>query len=101
MAQVLIRDLDSDILKKLKQRAEENHRSLQGELHLILTQAAAAESASDSNARAPSKGASQRRATNAPANGVWQWLKRPAAGKLSKEDIDSYIRAERASWESS
>ncbi len=98
MAQVLIRDLHGETLKKLKQRAEENHRSLQGELHLILTQAAGT---SVSNAPRPSKGVPRRRATKALSNGVWQWLKRPAAGKLSKEDIDSYIRAERKSWESS
>ena len=100
MAQVLIRDLDSETLKKLKQRAEANHRSLQRELHLILSHAAAANS-SETEARRPSKSASRRRATKAAANGVWAWLKRPSTGKLSKEEIDSYIRAERKSWESS
>ena len=53
MAQVLIRDLDSETLKKLKQRAEANHRSLQRELHLILSHAAAANS-SETEARLPS-----------------------------------------------
>ena len=98
MAQVLIRDLDSETLKRLKKRAEENHRSLQRELHLILSQAAA--SADESGTRRLSTGVQKRRATSAPAGSVWNWLKRSSAGMLSKEDIDSYIRAERESWES-
>lgn len=40
MAQVLIRDLDEDVIKVLKERAEKHQRSLQGELKAILTQAA-------------------------------------------------------------
>ena len=40
MAEVLIRDLDSATIKKLKQRARENGRSLQNELKLILEDAA-------------------------------------------------------------
>ena len=40
MAQVLVRDLDSNILDKLKRRAHQNHRSLEAELRLILQQAA-------------------------------------------------------------
>ena len=100
MAQVIVPDLDSATLKKLKQRAEANHRSLQRELHLILSQAVSAES-SDTRAKRPSKSAPRRRATKMPPNSVWAWLKRPSTGKLSKEHIDSYIRAERKSWGSS
>lgn len=99
MPQVLIRDLDSETLKRLKKRAEENHRSLQRELHFILSQAAAR--ASEFAAKRPNKGTQRRRTMNGPTGSVWNWLKRRAAGKLSKEDIDSYIRAERQSWEPS
>lgn len=99
MPQVLIRDLDSEILKRLKKRAEENHRSLQRELHFILSQAAAP--ASESGAKRLNKGAHRKGTMNAPTGSVWNSLKRSAAGKLSKEDIDSYIRAARESWESS
>jgi hypothetical protein len=40
MAEVLVRDLDSATIKKLKQRARESGRSLQSELKLILEDAA-------------------------------------------------------------
>lgn len=40
MPQVLIRDVDESVLKKLKQRAKKHNRSLQSELHLIITEAA-------------------------------------------------------------
>ena len=40
MAQVLIRDLDDEVVKALKKRAEQNHRSLQRELKAIITEAA-------------------------------------------------------------
>jgi plasmid stability protein len=43
MAQVLIRDLDPEVVEALKKRAQENRRSLQGELKTIL-EAAASES---------------------------------------------------------
>lgn len=43
MAQVLIRDLDPEVIEALKKRAQENRRSLQGELKTIL-EAAASES---------------------------------------------------------
>jgi len=36
MAQVLIRGLDEDLLSRLKQAAKSHHRSLQGEVKLIL-----------------------------------------------------------------
>ena len=43
MAQVLIRDLDPEVIEALKKKAQENRRSLQGELKTIL-EAAAGES---------------------------------------------------------
>ncbi|MFV1884412.1 MAG: FitA-like ribbon-helix-helix domain-containing protein [Balneola sp.] len=36
MPDVLIRNIEEDILNKLKEKAEKNNRSLQGELHEIL-----------------------------------------------------------------
>jgi plasmid stability protein len=125
MAQVLIRDLSNEALKQLKRRAAENHRSLQGELHAIITQTVESEksgkapvkklearspralySANVAPARRmredigynliPDKGAKRNKA--APTGSVWDWLKRRAAGKMSKKEIDEYIRAERDSW---
>ena len=93
MAQVLIRDLDDKILKALKQRAESNHRSLQRELHLILSQAVPA-----GDARAGTRKPKVVQKRGVPTGSVWNWLKRPSSGSLSKDDIDSYIRAERESW---
>ncbi len=40
MAQILIRDLDDETIRRLKERARRHGRSLQGEAKLILTQAA-------------------------------------------------------------
>ena len=40
MAQILIRDLDDETVDRLKARARQHGRSLQGEARLILTQAA-------------------------------------------------------------
>lgn len=40
MKQVLIRDLDEEVIEALKDRAALHHRSLQGELKAIVTQAA-------------------------------------------------------------
>ena len=76
MAQVLIRDLDDETLKRLKKMAARNHRSLQKELRAIIIRAVSRSS-------------------------VWEWLKRRPAGNLSKEEIDTYIRAERDSWHGS
>jgi plasmid stability protein len=39
MKSVLIRDIPDQTLSILKRRAKENHRSLQGELHALLSQA--------------------------------------------------------------
>ncbi len=126
MAQVLIRDLDDKVLKALKRRAARNHRSLQGELKLILEQSAGYRSAAleadlrklreslggkllgDSaelirenrdgikNDLIPGSGARRRKV--APTGSVWNWLKRRPVGNLTKEEIDAYIRAERESW---
>ena len=41
MAQILVRDLDKDVVERLKKRAKEEGRSLQSEVKLILEQAAA------------------------------------------------------------
>ena len=76
MAQVLIRDLRDETLKRLKKRAADNHRSLQHELRAIITHAASRAS-------------------------IWEWLKCCPAGNLPKREIDAYIRAERASWHDS
>ena len=96
MKQVLVRDLDEQTLKKLKQRAANNHRSLQRELHSILQQAVI--SASGSTPRRTRKSAQSGRGKNAPTGSVWNWLKRSPGGNLSKEEIDDYIRTERESW---
>ncbi|OHB57218.1 MAG: hypothetical protein A2Y07_00100 [Planctomycetes bacterium GWF2_50_10] len=40
MAQILVRDLESDVVEKLKVRAKKHGRSLQGEARQILTQSA-------------------------------------------------------------
>jgi plasmid stability protein len=40
MAQVLVRNLDEEDLSGLKQLAQEHHRSLEGEIRLILKEAA-------------------------------------------------------------
>jgi antitoxin FitA len=42
MAQVLIRELDEDVVARLKERAQRNGRSLEAELRGILEQAAPA-----------------------------------------------------------
>lgn len=42
MKSVHIRDLPESVLERLKQRAAQHHRSLQGELHYVLTEAAQA-----------------------------------------------------------
>lgn len=41
MPQILVRDLDPTVIKKLKSRARHHHRSLQAELKDVLEQAAA------------------------------------------------------------
>jgi antitoxin FitA len=40
MAQILVRALDDALVARLKDRARQNHRSLQGEVRAILEQAA-------------------------------------------------------------
>ena len=40
MRQLLIRDVEDEVVEALKDRAKRNQRSLQGELKLIVTQAA-------------------------------------------------------------
>jgi plasmid stability protein len=40
MAQVLVRDLEPAVIEKLKKRAQQNRRSLEAELRLILQRAA-------------------------------------------------------------
>ena len=40
MAQILIRDLDDDVVRRLKNRAKRDGRSLQAEVKIILEQAA-------------------------------------------------------------
>jgi plasmid stability protein len=40
MRQLLIRDVEDEVVAALKERAKHNQRSLQGELKLIVTQAA-------------------------------------------------------------
>jgi plasmid stability protein len=40
MAQILVRDLDKDIVERLKKRAREDGRSLQSEVKFILERAA-------------------------------------------------------------
>jgi antitoxin FitA len=39
MTQLLIRDMKPEIIKRLKKRAKQNHRSLQGELKFIVENA--------------------------------------------------------------
>ena len=45
MSSILIRDIDEQTLKALKNLAEQHHRSLQGELHYILEKASALDTA--------------------------------------------------------
>jgi antitoxin FitA len=40
MAQILVRGLDDALVARLKERARDNHRSLQGEVKAILEEAA-------------------------------------------------------------
>ncbi len=40
MAQLLVRDLDPAVVARLKEKARQNHRSLQGEVKAILVAAA-------------------------------------------------------------
>lgn len=122
MKQVLVRGLADEVVKKLKKRAQQNHRSLQGELHEIITRAAASDLGGSApletesprarygdsalliredrdgvrNDLIPGNGA--RRRKTLPTGSVWNWLKRRPVGNLSKEEIDAYIRAERESW---
>jgi len=46
MAQILVRDLDQEVVDRLKERARENNRSLQGEAKAILERATRTEKAS-------------------------------------------------------
>ena len=39
MPQVLVRDIETDVLEKLKRRAQKNHRSLEAELRVVFEQA--------------------------------------------------------------
>jgi plasmid stability protein len=41
MAQILVRSLDDAVVARLKERARDSHRSLQGEVKAILEEAAA------------------------------------------------------------
>jgi plasmid stability protein len=43
MGQIIIRDLDDNLLDRLKQRAEINHRTLEDELRAILLEATTAD----------------------------------------------------------
>jgi plasmid stability protein len=49
MSQVLVRDVDSDVLDKLKRRAQKHHRSLEAELRVVLERAAAEDPEEESN----------------------------------------------------
>jgi antitoxin FitA len=79
MAQILVRSLDDALVTRLKERARENHRSLQGEVKAILEEAAA-------------------QATNAEVEAIldrWQrhWKERgktfSESAELIREDRDS------------
>lgn len=41
MAQILVRDVETDVLSRLKAQAKQHRRSLQGEVKVILTEATA------------------------------------------------------------
>ena len=43
MAQVIVRNLDDDVVARLKRQAADNHRSLEQELRLILSHAASSD----------------------------------------------------------
>jgi plasmid stability protein len=79
MAQLLVRNLDDAVVARLKNRAREHHRSLQGEVKAILEEAAA-------------------QATNAEVEAIldkWQgyWKKKRKtfsdSAELIREDRDS------------
>lgn len=126
MKQVLVRGLGDEVVSKLKKRAERNHRSLQGELHAIITSAAeSGQSADESVGRLEAQsprakyrdsallirenrdgvrndlipGNSAKRRAVPKRSSVWDWLSRRSVGKLSKVQIDKYMRAERDSWD--
>ena len=50
MADILVRDLDPNVVKRLKEKAKRNGRSLQGEAKAVLEQAAAQLSMDDARA---------------------------------------------------
>ena len=52
MPDVLVRNVDKEILKRLRMRAERNGRSLQGELMDVFVSISSAESRSDADAAA-------------------------------------------------
>ena len=54
MADILLRDLDPQVVKRLKEKAKSNRRSLQGEVKAVLEQAAAQLSMDEARAMAES-----------------------------------------------
>lgn len=79
MAQVLVRNLDDDVVERLKRRADGNGRSLEAELREILS----AEAARDRRAEAME----ELRAIRARSR-PWQ-PGEPTAADLIREDRDS------------
>lgn len=52
MAQILVRDIEPETINRLKSRAKQHHRSLQGEAKLILEEAAQKMTMEEFSARA-------------------------------------------------
>jgi antitoxin FitA len=82
-----IKSVPEDWAERLRQRAERNHRSLQGELMAIVEQALAQDEASLASAAAPRAAAFGAPAT-APDE-TWQ------RGTLSVEQTSALLRAQR------
>jgi antitoxin FitA len=78
MAQILVRNLDAEVVKKLKLRARKNHRSLQAELKIIIDEEA--ESLAPDREQALKKLLKLRR--------QFQGRKFPDSGALIREDRD-------------
>lgn len=52
MSDLLVRNLDAALLRRLKQKASDHHRSLQGEIHAVLEQHAGWMSLAETRRRA-------------------------------------------------
>ena len=121
MATVLVRQLDDEVVRRLEQRAAGNNRSLEGEVRHILVQAAGDNMEEKTRAfRELSKRLHEQQTDDRPQtpshiliredrDSGHGSLKRSAVDILNEapgqrvfktaEDVESYLRDERASWD--